>query len=59
MSRINARYFIVEANGVQYAVKCGKIDEFVSLFLPSVVTIHSIITTNHSWSHDYGWYKRI
>lgn len=59
MSRINARCFIVEVNGLQYVVKYGKIDEFICLFLPSVVIIHSMITSPVSWQHEFQWYKRI
>ena len=59
MSEINDRCFIVEVNGVQYVVKYGKIDEFICLFLPSVVIIQSMTTSPVSWSHDYQWYKRI
>lgn len=59
MVKINSRCFIVEVNGVQYVVKYGKIDEFICLFLPSVVIIQSMITSPVSWHHDYQWYKRI
>jgi hypothetical protein len=59
MVKINSRCFIVEVNGVQYAVKYGKIDEFLVLFLPSVVIISSMITSPVSWEHEYQWYKRI
>lgn len=59
MNRINCRYFIVEVNGVQYVVKYGKIDEFVCLFLPSVVIISNMTTSPVSWEHEYQWYKRI
>ena len=59
MNKINDRLFIVEVNGVQYVVKHGKIDEFICLFLPSVVIIKSMISSPVSWHHDYGWYKRI
>lgn len=59
MVKINSRCFIVEVNGVQYVVKSGKIDEFLCLFLPSVVIISSMITSPVSWEHDYQWYKRI
>ena len=59
MAKINCRCFIVEVNGVQYVVKYGKIDEFISLFLPSVVIIQSMVTSPVSWEHDYQWYKRI
>lgn len=59
MVKINSRCFIVKVNGVQYVVKYGKIDEFLCLFLPSVVTISSMITSPVSWEHEYQWYKRI
>lgn len=59
MVKINSRCFIVEVNGVQYVVKYGKIDEFICLFLPSVVVIQSMITSPVSWVHEYQWYKRI
>ena len=59
MVKINSRCFIVEVNGVQYVVKYGKIDEFISLFLPSVVIIQSMITSHVTWEHEYQWYKRI
>jgi hypothetical protein len=59
MVKINSRCFIVEVNGVQYVVKYGKIDEFICLFLPSVVIIQSMITSPVTWEHEYQWYKRI
>lgn len=59
MSKINARCFIVEVNGVQYVVKYRKIDEFLCLFLPSVVVVSSMTTSPIEWQHDYQWYKRI
>lgn len=59
MVKINSRCFIVEVDGVQYVVKYGKIDEFICLFLPSVVIIQSMITSPVSWKHEYQWYKRI
>lgn len=59
MVKLNSRCFIVEVNGVQYVVKFGKIDEFICLFLPSVVIVQSMITSPVSWTHDYEWYKRI
>lgn len=59
MIKINARCFIVEVNGVQYAVKYGKIDEFLCLFLPGIVIIHSMITSPVSWQNEFQWYKRI
>ncbi len=59
MVKINSRCFIVEVNDVQYVVKYGKIDEFICLFLPSVVSVQSMITSLISWEHEYQWYKRI
>ena len=59
MNKISNRCFIVEVNDVQYVVKYGKIDEFLCLFLPSVVIIQSMTTSPVSWSHEYMWYKRI
>ena len=59
MMKIHSRCFLVEVNGVQYVVKYGKIDEFLCLFLPSVVVISSMITSLVSWGHEYQWYKRI
>lgn len=59
MVQIKSRCFIVDVNGVRYVVKYGKIDEFLCLFLPSVVIISLMITTPVSWEHDYQWYKRI
>lgn len=59
MMKIKSRCFIVEVNGVRYVVKYGKIDEFICLFLPSVVIIQSMITSPVSWECEYQWYKRI
>lgn len=59
MSKISNRCFIVEVNGVQYVVKYGKIDEFICLFLPSVVVVVSMTTSPVSWVHEYQWYKPI
>lgn len=59
MVKLNSRCFIVEVNGVQYVVKFGKIDEFLCLFLPSVVVVVSMTTSPVSWEHEYQWYKRI
>ena len=59
MNRIISRCFIVEVNGVEYIVKYGKIDEFICLFLPSVVVVKSMTTSPVSWEHEYQWYKRI
>ena len=59
MIKISNRCFIVEVNGVQYVVKYGKIDEFLCLFLPSVVVVSSMTTSSVPWEHEYQWYKRI
>ena len=59
MVKINSRCFIVEVDGIQYVVKYDKIDEFICLFLPSVVIVQSMITSPVSWEHEYQWYKRI
>jgi hypothetical protein len=59
MVKIKSRCFIVEVNGVKYVVKYGKIDEFLCLFLPTVVIVSSMTTSPVSWEHEYQWYKRI
>lgn len=59
MVKINSRCFLVEVNGVHYVVKYGKIDEFLCLFLPSVVFVTSMTTSPIEWQHEYQWYKRI
>lgn len=59
MVRINSRCFIVKVDGVRYVVKYGKIDEFLCLFLPSVVVITSMKSGPVVWEHDFQWYKRI
>ena len=59
MKKICSRYFIVEVDGIEYIVKYGKIDEFICLFLPSVVIVKSMTTSPVSWKHEYQWYKRI
>lgn len=59
MVKINSRCFIVQVNGVQYLVKYGKIDEFICLFLPSVVVVSGMTTSPVSWEHNYQWYKPI
>lgn len=59
MNKISSRCFIVEVNGVQYVVKYGKIDEFICLFLPSVVVVVSMTTSPVQWKYEYQWYKRI
>lgn len=59
MSKIFHSSYIVEVNGVQYVVKYGKIDEFLCLFLPSVVVVSSMTMSPVTWEHEYQWYKRI
>lgn len=59
MNKISNRCFIVEVNGVQYVVKYGKIDEFLCLFLPSVVVVTSMTSSPVGWQKEYQWYKRI
>lgn len=59
MLKIKSRCFIVEVDGVQYVVKYGKIDEFLCLFLPSVVVVTSMTTSPIVWQYEYQWYKRI
>lgn len=59
MVKIKSRCFIVEVNGVQYVVKYGKIDEFLCLFLPSVVVVIAMTTSPIVWQNEYQWYKRI
>lgn len=59
MIKLSSRCFIVEVNGVQYVVKYGKIDEFLCLFLPSLVVVTSMTTSPIEWQHAYQWYKRI
>lgn len=59
MIKISSRCFIVEVNGVQYVVKYGKIDEFLCLFLPSVVVVVSMTSSPVQWEYKYQWYKRI
>ena len=57
MVKINSRCFIVAVNGVRYIVKYGKIDEFICLYLPSVVEVISMTTSPVKWQHEYQWYK--
>ena len=51
--------YLVEVNGVNYAVKHGHLDEFVCLFRPSVVIVLSTFTSTLEWQHKFQWYKRI
>lgn len=59
MVRLNSRCYIVKVKNVQYLVKYGKLDEFVALFMPSVVCILHMTTASVSWEHEYQWYKRV
>lgn len=59
MVKINSRCFIAKVNDVRYIVKYGKIDEFICLFLPSVVVIVSMTSHAFPWKHEYEWYSRI
>ena len=59
MIKLTSRCFTVEVNGIPYVVKYGKIDEFLSLYLPSVVVVTSMTTSPVEWHHKYQWYKRI
>lgn len=51
--------YIVEVNGVTYAVKHGHLDEFVCLFRPDVVIVSSTFMALLEWEHKFQWYKRI
>lgn len=59
MNKLSDYYYIVEVDGVRYAVKYGKLDEFICLFCPQVVTVLSLTTGLSYWKHGYEWYKRI
>lgn len=59
MVKLNSRCYIVKVGHVQYLVKYGYLDEFVALFMPSVVYILCMITSPVSWEHEYQWYKRV
>lgn len=59
MVKLNSRCYIVEVLHVQYLVEYGHLDEFVALFLPSVVCILCMTTAPVSWEHKYQWYKRV
>lgn len=56
MIKFSSRCFVVKVNGVRYAVKAGKIDEFVCLFLPNVVVVTSMTSAPIPWEHEYQWY---
>lgn len=59
MVRLNSRCYIVKVKNSQYLVKYGKLDEFIALFMPSVVYILSMTTAPVSWEHEFQWYKRV
>lgn len=59
MVKLNSRCYTVKVLNVKYLVKYGHLDEFVVLFMPSVVSILSMTTASVSWEHEYQWYKRI
>lgn len=59
MVKLNSRCYIVKSKNVQYLVKYGKLDEFIALFMPSVVTILCMTTAPISWEHEFQWYKRV
>lgn len=59
MVKLNSRCYIVKVSNVQYLVKYGHLDEFVALFMPSVVHVLNMTTAPVSWLHEYQWYKRV
>ena len=59
MVKLNSRCYIVKVLNVEYLVKYGHLDEFVALFMPSVVSILCMTTAPVSWVHEYQWYKRV
>lgn len=59
MEKLSNYCYFVKVNGVRYAVKYGKMDEFICLFRPHVVTVLSMTEAPLSWKHDFEWYKRI
>lgn len=59
MVKLNSRFYVVKVLNVQYLVKYGHLDEFVALFMPSVVRILNMTTAPVSWEHEYQWYKRV
>lgn len=59
MVKLNSRCYIVKVLNVRYLVKYGHLDEFVTLFMPNVVSVLSMTTAHVSWVHEYQWYKRV
>lgn len=59
MVKLNNRCYIVKVKNTKYLVKYGHLDEFVALFMPSVVSILCMTTAPVSWGHEYQYYKRV
>lgn len=59
MEKLSNYYYSVKVNGVRYAVKYGKLEEFICLFRPHTVIVLSMTDAPLSWKHDFEWYKRI
>lgn len=59
MVKLNSRCYFVKVKNTWYLVKYGYLDEFVALFMPSVVSILSMTTAPVTWEHEYQWYKRV
>lgn len=59
MVKLNSRCYTVKVKDVQYLVKYGHLDEFVALFMPSVVHILCMTTAPVSWEHEYQLYKQV
>lgn len=59
MVKLNNCCYIVKVKNVQYLVNFGHLEEFVALFMPSVVYILCMTTAHVSWEHEYQWYKRV
>lgn len=59
MEKLSNYCYFVKVNGVRYAVKYGKMDEFICLFRPHVVTVISMTAAPLYFKHALEWYKRI
>lgn len=59
MVRINSRCYIVKVKNSKYLVKYGHLDEFIALFMPSVVYILCMTTASIKWENEFQWYKHI
>lgn len=59
MVKLNSRCYIVKVNNVRYLVKYGHLDEFIALFMPSIVYILGMTSSSVSWEHEFQWYKRV